>query len=606
MAFVARTYEQILIDMIAHVRANTTITDFTVGSVTRSILEAAALEDDEQYYQMVQLLDAYRISSATGSELDERAADLNLSRLEAKEAFGKVVFRDGTIARSELSYNVASGVVTIVIDDSNDFATSYPYDVRIGEGTSSVEDVTVSNNDVTTGTLTVGATSNSHSAAEVVSTVSGSDKTVAAGTTVQVPAKGNSLAQLYQSVEEGIIVAGNYESALVDIIALETGSASNVSAGQITQFLSSPPATGVGVNNPVSTTGGREEETDDAFRERLLARFDLLSRGTKLAVEQGVLGTTYDVTGQQVLTAKLVEDFITDDHRLYIDDGTGLVADETIMASTTVSGAQAPTTSLNVADVTNFPSAGWVLISANIAADAELREYTSKNDATNELILPVITVTNPHTNGAEVLLVDVLDLAETGQNYFQLGNFPVKENDFEVYDNETGVYLLKTSTTDYFLNRSNGEIQYAGAGLSSGTQVLGHYTYATGLVQLAQKVVTGDPNDPTSFPGLAAGGIIINIDTPNLRQITIIISISVENGFIESDVSAEVNRVLTNYIDSLNINDNVIVAEIIERAMGVEGVINCGVSTPSGDIIVLEDELPVSYDSSGNNLVTVL
>lgn len=606
MAFVARTYEQILIDMIAHVRANTTLTDFTIGSVVRSILEAAALEDDEQYYQMVQLLDSYRIASATGSELDDRAADLNLSRLEAKEAFGKVVFRDGTIARSELSYNYASGVVTIVVDDSNDFATTYPYTVRIGEGTSSIEDVVVSNNNVITGTLTVAATSNSHIASEIVSTVSGSDKTIAAGTTIQVPAKGNSLAQLYQSVEVGVIVAGNYESSLVDIVALETGSSSNVSASQINQFLSSPPAVGVGVNNPVSTTGGREEETDDAFRERLLSRYDLLSRGTKFAVEQGVIGTTDTVTGQQILTAKLVEDFITDDHRLYIDDGTGLVPDNVIMASTLINGNQGlGTTVFLVADVSTFPSSGWILIGANDPTVAELKEYTSKNDAANSLILPVATVNN-QVDLKEVLLVDVLDLSETGQNYFQLGNFPVRENDFEVYDNETGQFVLKSPITDYFLNRSNGEIQYAGAGLSSGTQVLGHYTYATGIVQIAQKVVTGDPNNPTNYPGLVAGGIIINIDTPTLRQITVIISISVENGFSESDVSTEVNRVLTNYIDSLNINDNVIVAEIVERAMGVEGVINCSVTTPSADIIVLEDELPVSYDSNGNNLVTVL
>jgi uncharacterized phage protein gp47/JayE len=605
MAFVARTYEQILVDMIAHVRANTTLTDFTIGSIIRTILEAAALEDDEQYYQMVQLLDAFRISSAVGTDLDERAADLNLTRYEAKESYGKVVFRNDGLSNSELSYNYASGVTSIVIDDSTEFPTTYPYTIRIGENTSNVEDATVSNNDIDTGTLTIGALSNSHSAAERVTQVSGSDITVVAGTTIQVPAKGNSVAQLFQTIEEGVIVAGNYESGLVDVVALATGSSGNVAAGQITQFVSSPPATGVTVNNSSSTTGGREEETDDTFRERLLARYDLLSRGTKYAVEQGVLGTEYTLTGQQVLTAKLVENFLTNDHRLYIDDGTGLVPDEVRMASSTVDGTQTPTSSLDIVDVSTFPSFGWVLISANTPADAELREYTSKNDATNELILDSAT-SNTHTDGAEVLLVDVLDEAETDQNYFQLSNYPIKENDFEIYHNDTGLYVKQTSLTDYFLNRSNGESQFSGSGLSGGTQVLGHYTYYTGLMQLAQKVITGDPNDPISYPGVVAGGVIINVDTPTLRQITVIISISVENGYDEDDVRNEVNRVLTNYIDSLNIGDNVIVAEIIERAMGVEGVINSNVSEPTTDIIALENELPVSYDSNSNNLVTVL
>jgi uncharacterized phage protein gp47/JayE len=591
--------------MIAHVRANTTITDFTVGSIIRSILEAAAMEDDEQYYQMVKLLDAFRYSSSTGSDLDERAADVNLTRLEAKEAFGKVVFQDNTLEKSELSYNYSSGVTSIVIDDSTEFPVTYPYTARIGEGTAAVEDVTVSANDGTTGTLTTSATTNSHSAAETVTAIAGSDKTIPAGTTIQVPAKGTSVAQLYQTVEEGVIVAGNYESGLVDIAALATGSDSNVAAGQITQFLSSPPVTGVGVNNPSATTGGREEETDDDFRSRIISRTDLLSRGTKKAIEQGVIGTTNTVTGQQILTAKLIENWITEDHRLYIDDGTGLVPDTVTMASSTVDGTQGVTSALKIASVENFPSAGWVLLSANDSTDAELREYTSKDASSNELILDVAT-TNTHDDGKEVILVDVLDPAEVGQNYFQLSNYPIRENDFEIYDNESGQFEMKTSTVDYFLNRTNGQVQYEGSGLSSGTQVLGHYNYHTGIVQLAQKIVNGDENDNIDYPGLVAGGVIINVDTPTLRQITVIISISVENGYTESEVSDDVNRAITAYIDSLNIDDNVIIAEIIEATMGVDGVTNCSVSTPSADIVVLEDELPVSYDSNGNNLVTVL
>ena len=68
MAFIPRNFEQILADMIAHVRANTTLTDFSVGSVIRTILEAAAIEDDSQYFQMVQLLNAFRVATAIGTK----------------------------------------------------------------------------------------------------------------------------------------------------------------------------------------------------------------------------------------------------------------------------------------------------------------------------------------------------------------------------------------------------------------------------------------------------------------------------------------------------------------------------------------------------------
>ena len=55
MAFVPRSFVEILTDMIAYVQFRTGISDFTVGSIVRTVLEASALEDDEQYFQMVQL-----------------------------------------------------------------------------------------------------------------------------------------------------------------------------------------------------------------------------------------------------------------------------------------------------------------------------------------------------------------------------------------------------------------------------------------------------------------------------------------------------------------------------------------------------------------------
>jgi hypothetical protein len=63
--------------MIAYVQTRTAISDFNVGSVIRTVLEAAALEDDEQYFQMVQLLDLFSFMSAAGEDLDR----LRLSKI---------------------------------------------------------------------------------------------------------------------------------------------------------------------------------------------------------------------------------------------------------------------------------------------------------------------------------------------------------------------------------------------------------------------------------------------------------------------------------------------------------------------------------------------
>jgi phage-related baseplate assembly protein len=125
-------------------------------------------------------------------------------------------------------------------------------------------------------------------------------------------------------------------------------------------------------------------------------------------------------------------------------------------------------------------------------------------------------------------------------------------------------------------------------------------------VQLAQKTINGDPNDVVNYPGYVAAGVIVHIATPTLRRISAVLSISMENGFDETDVAVEVQRVVANYIDNRQIGDDVILSKIIERAMSVRGVSNVIVSDPTSDVIILEDELPVSFNVSGTSLVTVL
>jgi uncharacterized phage protein gp47/JayE len=605
MAFVPRNFEQILTDMIAHVRANTTLTDFSVGSVIRTILEAAALEDDEQYFQMVQLLDAFRVATARGNDLDERAADYNLTRLQAQQAVGSVRIQNGGLVTNELEFNVASGATSIILDDSSDFPTA-PFTVRIGEQTPQVEDVAVSAHTPATNTLTVAALTNSHSVGARVSVTGGGDKTVNSGQQVQVPASGEDAAVVFSTVDLATILDGNYESALISIRAVNAGKDGNVGATSISQFQGSPPFVGATVSNPSNTQGGRDLESDEDLRARIFRRIDKLSRGTPNALESSVIGVTDPLTGQRVVTSKLREDF--DDHfnhLLFIDDGTGFTPTTTRLAQNTLNGAHgggAGTLTLN--DASEFPTGGQLLIGAGTAT-AETITYSSKTG--NVLNLDGVTA-GAHAGGDEVQLVDLVGTAEASQNFFQLSDFPVVKNSFELFDDSaaTGIFVERTEGTDYLLNRSNGEIQYLGAGLPSGTVVLAHYTFYTGLVQQAQKVITGDPDDRSTYPGVVAGGIIINIDTPTIRQITVLASIAAKEGFSEADLHAEVRREIEAYIDSRAIGSNIIVAKMIDVAFNVVGVENVNIQVPTSDVVILEDELPTSSDSSGNTLVTVL
>lgn len=611
MAFTPRSFEQILIDMINHVRANTTLTDFTIGSVIRTILEAAALEDDEQYFQMVKLLDAFRLATCTGNDLDERAADYNLSRLSPRESAGRIYITNEGLTKSQLTFDAVSGAASITVDDASAFPLTPPFFiVRVGEGTPQVEDVNVSIHTGSSNALVlVSVLTQNHYAGERVSVVVGSDIVVQQGLQVQVAPTTTDAAIKFSTMESGILISGNYQSGLVSIRAAESGKRGNVPAGRISQFAGAAPFVGAGVSNPSDTSGGADQETDDDFRERLLRRFDELSRGTPLAVQNTAIGVEDANTGEQVATAHLQEDYVTREHVLYIDDGTGLTPKVVNMAATTLAAGATggSTTNLQVVDAATFPASGKLLLTSSTPANVEVVSYSAKIvGGTNYLKLDAAVVYN-HLTGDEVLLVEeVCAAAEDGQNFFRLLYWPIRANTIKLFDNSSGLLALRAQDTDYFLNRTNGDVQYVSLGMPSAAKVYAHYSYSTGLMYEVQRVLNGDPDNPETYPGVVAAGIIVHVDTPVLRQVEITVSLTVANGYDPIEAANETKLALEGYVNSLRIGDNIVVSRIIEIAMGVTGVENVVVKSPTADIVILENELPVGHDNTGTSLVTVL
>jgi hypothetical protein len=258
-------------------------------------------------------------------------------------------------------------------------------------------------------------------------------------------------------------------------------------------------------------------------------------------------------------------------------------------------------------DVSVFPASGILLVSPENVGRVEILQYSSKNTAANSFNLTANT-TKLHNVNDDILLVDDLGTAELGQNYFQLTQFPVKKGTMKLYDDISGAgsFQIRILGTDYFLNRTNGQIEYYGLGLPQGTKVYANYTYYTGLLAIVQKVVNGSQLDIVNYPGVAAGGVIIYVDVPSIRAINVLASISVDVGFDEDTLRNNVKLAIENYIDGLSIGENVIVSRMIERAFTVEGVANVIIKSPTADIVIFENELPKSYDSAGNSLVQVI
>lgn len=611
MAFVPRSFTQILTDSVAYVQSRTTYTDFTVGSAIRTVLEAAALEDDEQYFQMVQLLDIFSYTTAAGEDLDRRLADFNIFRLQARPSFGEAKFINTNLIQDDAATDSGSGNTSVVIFDSTGFpVTGYPYTIRIAEGTNRAQDAVVSFLNTLTNTFTVGALVRDVEIGDRVALITGaSPYTVAPSTNIQAPATSSESAKIYRTSEVATIPAGNYYSNLVNIVATTSGTSGDAGIGRVSQFVGAPSFAGASVTNPNIITGGALRESDGDFRARAVEKLQSLSKGTVLALKASSVGVTDQNTSQRVISSNVLEDFAGDPEEVivYIDDGTGFTPDtvspafDSVAAGFPVSAGDA---TITVDDASDFPSTGFVLVNEDF-----LLEYVSVE--VNVLTLAsLVPVGSSASVGDTVRRIDYLSTGtEAGQRRFQVNNPPVVRNTERIYIKALLdiTWTLLVANTDYILNKGTGEFSIIDTGgLGAGTQVIAYYDYYTNLVAEVQKVLEGDPDDSVSYPGVKAAGIFLAVEAPVFRRITVRLSIAAEVTFVESELAPLVQLEIETYIRGLKIGNDVIRSRIIDSAHNVQGVKSVLLTLPTENVIVLENELPVPFDSSGNSLVTVL
>jgi len=612
MAFTPRSFNTILTDMVAYVQSRTTLTDFTVGSSIRTVLEAAALEDDEQYYQMVQLLDIFSYTTASGENLDRRLADFNIVRTDAQTAFGLVSFTNGNIKTDLASSDAVSGSTSVAVFDSSPFpVTGFPYTIRIAETTTRVQDASVLALDTATNTFTLAAGLLSDSeVGDRVSLVSGaSSQSIPISTNIQSPATNTEDSQIYRTTENATIPAGNYYSNEVNILATSAGPNGNAGSGRVTQFVGAAPFTGAGVTNASAISGGSSRESDEELRARAVDKLQSLSRGTVLSLKAESVGVADPATGQRVISSNVLEDFAGDPDEVivYVDDGTGLTPDVVSFAQSTIvtGGGGTTANAFELTDATNFPSSGFIFIETS--PNTIMVEYVSKSG--NFLTLATASAVVP-TGDELVRRINVIsEGTEDGQRRFSLRNPPVVRSTDLIWIKEPAAttWTQLTPNTEYVLNKGTGEfvvIDVAGLGLN--TEVIASYSYYTNLIAEVQKVLEGFEDDSVNYPGVKAAGVFLTVEAPSSKRITVTMSIAAETTFVETDLAPLVQTAVEDYIRGLKIGNDVIRSRIVDAAHDVQGVRSVSVSEPFSDVIVLENELPTPFDSNDDSLVTVL
>lgn len=530
-AFVAKRYEQILTQMIARVVSRSKLSDISDSAVSKHVLAAAARQDDEQYFQMTLLLQLFSIDTATGDDLDERAADIQP---------GVITRNTAVKARGNLQFS------------------------RPG----------------TAGTITIPAGTKA--------------KTVGG--------------KIFTTTAIGSIANLASTSGLIPAIADESGADSNAASATIIKLVTKP--TGVtGVTNPAAFRYGLDKEGDDSFRNRLKLFLNALAKSTVDALEYYVLGAQ-DSTGATILFSRAIEDLANRGYvTLYIDDGTGSAESSAVEAGTDLIAVYTwdGTTIVKTPD----PGPGVSLEVAvgdwiGIKSDGEFFRVASIDEVPdpNEITITPIgiftipvgvttTVKNPEML-TEGLSGPIPDTAVGGETRLYLDNVPVKDSaTFVLISSHRGVLVLNT---DYTLNSAAGQVVFSPALVAGEAVFAWPYTYYTGLIQLAQKIIDGDANDRENYPGVRAGGVLVWVRTPTVLTQTIDVTVTIMEGYDHATTRTAVKEAIKNYINTLGISGDVVRSKLIKVIMGVAGIYNVTVTTPATDIILLDDEMARTTD----------
>jgi uncharacterized phage protein gp47/JayE len=412
--FSPRTFPEIMKDMLARLISATPLTDVNYGSVWTTMLEAAAQEDDEQYFQMLEITRGYSLDQTTGTDLDNRATEYGLDRLEAAQATTVVTISDTAITK--VSTGVYSGLSGSPAGanyvNGNDATGFLPAgSIIIGRGTPNVEAIAYSSIDVFANYVKFNLSSNlanDHGTDETIIMSQGGDRLTPGGSVVKVPASDLLELVTFSLDVDAIVLDGESEVTDVAVTALETGTKSNVPIGAISVFESLPFPTAT-VRNPYRVTNGLDEESDQELRDRIKATIQSLSRGTRQAITTGVLGLVSEVDNKRVVSVSLRDTTNPAEVvKLFIDDGTGFIPDflrvgyEEVVASATGGEKFLQTVSFPLvkastetqnAEPYNIPNNGTLFVEVNGISEAITfvdSDFAAPGSATAQEVLKVI------------------------------------------------------------------------------------------------------------------------------------------------------------------------------------------------------------------------
>jgi hypothetical protein len=324
-----RSYPQQLGDILSAFTSRSGISRLKVGDPLLSVMEAAAQSDVRQSQDIFNLRAASDLENAEGLALDLIGNSERIPRRLLAKATGLVDVGDSSFVKKSTKVYHGTGAPIVGTTALNvDGTLTWPSSgsVYIGRRTPNIEGPLTYTSITDNGsykTLNLSTpTTKFHNQGEGVVLAQGGNRVVDSGQIVATAQGALSSAVQFSVVFPVTIPDGETSAVGVPVVATAAGSQGNVPALSIKEFVGGAPFNGATVSNPRPFVTGRDNETDNSYKDRIRQTRNSRQRGTDLALVNAVIDVTAPDESKRITSAALVRKN-GQPSRLFIDDGTG-------------------------------------------------------------------------------------------------------------------------------------------------------------------------------------------------------------------------------------------------------------------------------------------
>ncbi len=112
---------------------------------------------------------------------------------------------------------------------------------------------------------------------------------------------------------------------------------------------------------------------------------------------------------------------------------------------------------------------------------------------------------------------------------------------------------------------------------------LDSYRYNTGLIAEANRIIYGDPRDPTTYPGVGAAGAEIFVQEPLTRRIQVSIDVRINTGVPFAQTAEQVRTSVSSLVNSNPVGEPIAISAIVSAVNAIPGTRAMAISSPQYD-----------------------